>query len=460
MRLMTLEELAAWFESHGQILIVCAGSILALILAAMLWRRVRNSSVAKVGRFVAGPLVLGWEAQGLYQVGTQLLNLPWYAALPGAGVTAAVLIALGGQAHEHYKRHGVLGPNGRMMLYVAIPMGLIVALGAHTSVEAGLRIVMPLLAYIVFRSEYLPDEPAGVQRKRGSFRWNPRRIGVQLGLFDPTDADITVVHRAHRVQMLIRLSRKAHRSWLLRGWYTGRLQKHSELADDGMLAEVVAGVTRSDLILELTDPSTTRDRLVELAGNIAARRLAIAATAAPGAEPEPCPDVRALPGHPSGAVVRDAAPDAAPVPVRTPPRSPLPHPVQQAPLPPRRPDGGSPGRPDATPYVASRRPPRNRQLDEDKDRAQLELIARSYPDLSWDQMREGLNSGGRQGGPSQSEMEEMTGIRRPRIKQLLLGGDGLAESYFPHAGAGLPAENLDLEMETLGELDEEEVPKP
>ncbi len=275
MELMTPQEIMDWLKADGQTVIVIAGLALALLLSTLVWRRVRKSSIAKIGRFVSGPLVLGWEAQGVFQIGHQMLGLPWFAALVGSGLTASVLIALGAQAHEHWLRHRVLGPSGRLMLYVAVPMGLIVALSAHSGVEVGLRIVLPLLDYLVFRSQYMPDEPAGAERKRGSWIWTPHRIGVALGLVDPTDADITTVHRERQVRLLVKLSRNAHHATRWRGWHKRRLQRHAELADAEMMAEVVERRNRAELVMELTDPATTAEKLADLARQARARRNAL-----------------------------------------------------------------------------------------------------------------------------------------------------------------------------------------
>lgn len=461
MRMMTMEEILIWIQDHGQILIVCLGGATTLILTLVLLRRFRNTRVAKIGHFVSGPLVLAWEAQGVYQIAHHILGLPVPAAVLGAGLTGSVLITLGAQAHEHWQRHKVLGPNGRLMLMVALPMGLIVALSAHTSVEVGMRIAVPLLAYIVFRSRYMPDEPPGAERKRGTFRWTPHRIGVAWGLVDPTDADIAVVHRTHRIQLLVKLARKAHgaRMPVLRDWYGRRLQRHAQLADDGMMAEVVAACTRAEMALELTSPKTTQAQLLEMAANIAARRMAITGTetekavtpaavaAATQAEEDHAATrleraINGLFGTPSQAV--PGRPDGTY-------RPPLPHPVplHRSDVRTGRPDGPpeqsrhpaarTPGHPAAVPpYIPTRRPPQQPTpppVDDQKDRHQLELIARTYPHMSWDELRAALQDP--RLSPSLSDVERVTRIRRPRIKKLLLETEGLAERHFPNAGADL-----------------------
>lgn len=279
-RLMTPAELWEWLHANAQGLIVPAGAILAVLLVLLLVRRIRRSTVAAVGATIAGPLVLLWEAQGVFQIGTALIGLPVLTALVFSGVTASVLITLAARAHEHWLRHGVLGPNERLMWYVAVPMGLIVALSADSATEKGLRVLLPILAALVFKSRYLPDEPPGEgpRRKRGSWRWTPRAIGIEFGLVVPDEQDIETVHRERQIRLLVRKGRGAYYGlrWL-RKRRAAAFRKLSEVADDAMMSEVVARITRAEVALELANPTTTPVRLAELREQIHARRTALLA---------------------------------------------------------------------------------------------------------------------------------------------------------------------------------------
>jgi hypothetical protein len=172
-----------------------------------------------------------------------------------AGVTAAVILTFAAYAHEHHKRTGNLGPAGRMMWYVAVPMGLIVAASSSSLAAVGLRIALPLLSVAAFRVAYLPDEPDGRASRQGSWRLTPRRIGVTLGLLDPADTDLITVHAERRVRQLTAHAAGYHRgAKVLRRWHGWRFGRLTLLADDAMIAEAARRVRRAHLGLASTAP--------------------------------------------------------------------------------------------------------------------------------------------------------------------------------------------------------------
>lgn len=249
-----LEQVTAW--------IVPAGTILALAMGGLLWWQIRRRSMATVGRAVTTPLVLAWEAQGLHHLAV-ITGAVGIAAWVLALVTSAVLITLAAFADDHHRKHGSLGWPGRLVWMVAVPMGLVVALTATTAAEFALRIILPLLVALVWWVPYAPTltgptDPDGAapRRRVGSWRFTPRRIGVALGLIDPTDADLSVVHEERQIRRLTVAAHKLHHGvpWL-RSLRAARLRRLGLVATAPMVDEVARRVALVHRIAELTAPT-------------------------------------------------------------------------------------------------------------------------------------------------------------------------------------------------------------
>jgi hypothetical protein len=260
MRLQTPAQDWAWMQQHATLTAVIAlAALLALLalthLARAAGRHLRHLTVATVVRAIATPTTLLWEAQGTYRLATTI-HVPHDIALIGAGLTSSVLVALAASAHQHHQRHHTLGPCGRYTWYVAIPMGLVVSLSEPTVMGKAIRIILPLLAVLLWYSQYVPDEPAGASVRRGSWRWTPRRVGVVLGLLDPTDVDLVDVHTRLRVATLTRHGNGLHHgpAWL-RAWHGARLRRAALGATDRQVAEAQRNVTRVHHIEASTAPA-------------------------------------------------------------------------------------------------------------------------------------------------------------------------------------------------------------
>ncbi|XTZ13958.1 hypothetical protein ACQSSU_20890 [Micromonospora echinospora] len=252
-----LDQAAAW--------IVPIGAGLALLMLLVLWVQLRRHSLSKVGRAVTTPLVLAWESQGLHRL-AETTGVEGAAAWVLAGVTSAVLITLAAFADDHHKKHGNLGWAGRLVWIVAVPMGLTVALTSTTSAESALRIILPLLAALVWWVPYAPDitgRAADGQpiKRAGSLRISPRRIGVWLGLFDPTDADLTVVHEERQIRRLTATAHKLHHGrTLLRPYRKARLRRLGLVATPEMVTEVARRVQLVHEIEARTAPNGEGNR--------------------------------------------------------------------------------------------------------------------------------------------------------------------------------------------------------
>ncbi len=250
----------AWWAAYWPTLRLPAAIVLAGVLLILLWRKARHSRLSMVVGNIAAPLVLVWEAQGVFEL-ARLMKVPTPMALVLSGVGAAVLITVAARAHEHWKRYGNLGPNGRLLWRIAVPMGVVVALSASSLAEAAARIALPVLAATVVMSRYLPDEPEGQprQQQRGTWRWTPRRVGVALGLLDPTDADLSQVHAERQIRRLTETAHKLHHGTgkgLLHRMRAARLRRLGLLATPEMVAEVQRRISLVHEIQAATAPTT------------------------------------------------------------------------------------------------------------------------------------------------------------------------------------------------------------
>ncbi|WP_020522843.1 hypothetical protein [Catelliglobosispora koreensis] len=254
---MNPETMWAWLVTNWPALRIPAAVVLGLVLLLLLRRKTRGTKLSMIAGNIAAPLVLLWEAQGVFELALTM-NMPRLMSFVVSGVGAAVLITIAARAHEHWKTYGNLGPNGRLLWRIAVPMGVVVALSAHSLAEAAARILLPLLAATVVMSRYLPDEPEGTPRKRqerGSWRWTPRRIGVSLGLIDPTDADLSQVHAERQIRRLTATAHKLHHGKVWRRMRENRLRRLALLATPEMIAEVHRRISLVNQIAELTAPA-------------------------------------------------------------------------------------------------------------------------------------------------------------------------------------------------------------
>ncbi|NUR59429.1 MAG: hypothetical protein HOV87_12285 [Catenulispora sp.] len=272
-----------WVKDNLQGLAVPTGAALTILLGLLVIPWIRRSKLSTIGRSLTMPAVLAWEAQGLHQLATAT-GAKGVVAWIFACVTSGILLTLAAFADEHYAKHGTLGWPGRLVWVVALPMGIAVAFTGHSTAEALLRIILPLLAALVWWIKYAPiitlDDATGegTAKRKGSWRWTPRRIGVELGLVDPTDADLSVVHAERQKRVIVTAGLGTwHGSRLLRWWHVRRLRSSSKKATPEVIAAAVAQVTLTASVKELMNPNTTEERLRELGRRAIARRDAIMA---------------------------------------------------------------------------------------------------------------------------------------------------------------------------------------
>lgn len=277
--LISPDQIGAWLSANGDALLMWGGGALALVVTVLGVVAAKRGHVDRVSVLVATSLVLAFSAEGMFEVARERLGLPVKLAALLFIVAEAAMVAAATRAHKHWKRLGVLGPNGRMVWWIAIPAGVIVGLNGKSLVEVLLRFGLPLLAAGLWWMGYQPDEPPGDSNgpgarraKSGRWRWTPRRIGVHLGLIDPTDADLNQVHAERLTRRMVSLDRKRSNgaSWL-RGRRTARLEKLSELATPEMVAEAALRRQRSRNIVSLMAADPRKPDPVDQNGDLADR---------------------------------------------------------------------------------------------------------------------------------------------------------------------------------------------
>lgn len=259
MRLLTPAEDWAWMQQHaGLTAVIAVAAALALYaLARAIRAATRRLHLDTVLRAIATPGTLIWEAQGTYVL-ARGMGMPVEIALAGCTITSTAVVVLAHQAHRHYQRHRTLGPAGRYTWYVAAPMATAVALTQHTIAYGFARVVVPLMAVLLWYSQYAPDEPSGQRRtrKRGRWIWTPERALVAAGLLAPTTEDLAESNATLRTRKLKRHGNGLHHgpAWL-RAWHGARLRRIAEHATDDEVTIAQQSVTRVHTIEAATAPT-------------------------------------------------------------------------------------------------------------------------------------------------------------------------------------------------------------
>ncbi len=238
----TLTDILAWFQAHQAAYIAAAVLASALVLAGA--RLLRSARLASILRTVTLPLVLLWEAQGLYRVGLRI-HAPVSMALILAAITSAALLTSAAYAEQSQQKHGRLGTPGRLMWVIAVFEAAVVAANSQSPAEFALRIVLPLLSVIVFKLPYLVDPADDKQQRPGSWVWTPRRIGVALGLLDATAGDLRTVQSERHVRRLVAHALGYHDGpAVFRWWHRRRFTRLMRMATEPMLDETVQRIER------------------------------------------------------------------------------------------------------------------------------------------------------------------------------------------------------------------------
>lgn len=234
-----------------------AAGLLAIALAALLIRSVRRTNPDTIAVRVAVLLASAFSAQGMYEVATQRLGLPWWIAGGLFVVAEAAMLASGVRAHRMWERTSRLGPHGRFVWAIAVVAGFIVSLNAHSPSEYVLRLAMPLLAAGLWWMGYVTDEAKARAVDAITYRWSLRRIGVVLGIIEPGDRDLATVNADRLIRRMTTHAHGVHHGRILRGWHRARLRRLTLLSDDAAVTEVQQRVARVHFIETSTAPTAT-----------------------------------------------------------------------------------------------------------------------------------------------------------------------------------------------------------
>jgi hypothetical protein len=336
-------EIWDWMQANADALRLWSGVVLALFVLVLLYRAYRGGGVGQAATVIAIPTVIGWEAEGMFELFHREIGAPWLPSVVGSAMTSAVLVAIGARAHEHWEKYKVLGPNGRTVWYIAVPVGLIVAAAADSLSISGLRILIPVLGVALLFSRYRKDEPPeedGAKRKRktGSWRWTPRALAIWAGAIRPDEDDVDNPHREHQIRRMVSLKRKVKvGSRLLRGRRQLAYERLTETADQEMMDEVYSRLANVELDSELAEARLAQKRAelrAELAGRLAGldpTRDTVAAAAGTGND-DSVPAAAVVP-VPADEPVPVVAAEPVPVAVQPVPVAPEPVPVRSEPVP-------------------------------------------------------------------------------------------------------------------------------
>ena len=253
---MTWDEFMTWLATDGQRLVLPGLGLAIVVLIFAIWKSFKIG-IDRVTLAVATTLVLAFSAEGFFEVLNESLALPAAMALLFAIIGESLGIRFARLAHLHHQKHGVLGPNGRRVWYVAAIFGVIVAFNGQNWVERMLRLALPLLGALLWSSGYLADEPPGEQRDAAiTWRWHPRRLAILFGIIEPGERDLATVHRERLIRALTATAHGFHHGKHLKRLRRRRLRRLALHADDGVVDEVAARIQRVHLIEHLTAPAS------------------------------------------------------------------------------------------------------------------------------------------------------------------------------------------------------------
>lgn len=298
-----LTALADWLNRHGSDLLIPAGALLGLVLAFLIRRAVRTGHAAGLAVGVAVLLATAFSAEGMYEVAREQLGLPWYLAAGLFVVAEAAMLASAVRAGELHKATGSLGMHGRFVWIIAGAAGVIVSLNGRNLVEVLLRLLLPLLVAGLWWMGY--QTSATRERAADAITWtlSPRRILVRLGLAEAGERDVIAVSRDRHTDRLTVTAHRVHHGWqVLRPLRSARLRRLALRADDAMVAEVQARITRVHRITTLTAPGAV-ERPADIAADLPAD---IAAEPRPTRAPRKAPaktaikPVKTTPRRPAG----------------------------------------------------------------------------------------------------------------------------------------------------------------
>lgn len=265
-----MSPVAAWAAGHREELVIAGLAVSVLLLGLVVRRAVRGGRPDRWIDAVAFATAFAWSAEGMFEVATQDLKLPILFAWVVFFLFEAQMLSSMLRANRHQREHGHPGRHGRAVWMIAAVAGVVVAAAADSPVEVPLRFVVPLLAA---HQWWLGLTADGITRDQGavSWRWTPRRFLLWAGAIEPGERDIVQVDRERRIAEMTAVAHRLHHGReRLRGWRAGRLRRLALEADDAMIAEVRARISRVNQVQALTAPQAVAPVQVAAEPDVAA----------------------------------------------------------------------------------------------------------------------------------------------------------------------------------------------
>jgi hypothetical protein len=231
-----------------------AGTVALLLLTSTVvaWKR---GKIRRALIYASFAMSLGINAEGMWVVATQRLNLVPQFAVGVFAVFETYQITSMSLASDQYKRTTVRdadgrvikaghpGKHGRAAFAFAFVFGLIVAINSHSAVEVALRLVLPVAVVVLWWNDLTAE---GTGRPKSRLAWTPTRLAERLGMLVPdVDDDLAAMARDRKVRALVRVGLRVHGGGRFERLHERRLTRLARAADDDMVAEVEGHVRRA-----------------------------------------------------------------------------------------------------------------------------------------------------------------------------------------------------------------------
>lgn len=228
-----------------------------VVLAALAWltrRLARTVRQTRPDRWIDGlatVIGLGWSSQGMWETATRRYGVVPLLAAVLFFVFESMMVAQMLRAYRYRDDRPRRGRYVRAVWVIAALMGCIVAL-AEGWAQAPLRLAIPLLvAYTWWLGLTSDDDPT--EKLASSWRWTPRRIGLELGLLDEGAQDARAINRGRLTRRIRSLTFADRWGSPVVGTFTRRRERLARMlliADDAIIADVENALARAARIMD------------------------------------------------------------------------------------------------------------------------------------------------------------------------------------------------------------------
>ncbi|GAA2708817.1 MFS transporter [Actinoplanes palleronii] len=293
-----------------------AGGVLGvlLLISFAIWAKRSGKPLRPIALSFSMNLALLLNAEGMWVIATDQLNLPKVFAVLVFAVFEICFLTATSLAAEQYRNTSVYGEDGRIetpghpgpMLWIAALIagvsGVIVASNAVTGTEKLLRLAVPCVIFLMW---WAALTAAGQRVRRGRFAYSPRRLAERWGWLIPDDdPDLARMGNERQVRrMVVNHHRVSSARWP-KSWWRNRLLKDARTAGEPEVEEVIEQLARIQRVMDLLIPADARPAApVALLPAAAAPVATVAAAAEPVTEP-----IRSAPAVPSAPPVSSGQP--------------------------------------------------------------------------------------------------------------------------------------------------------